>query len=97
MHRHRVVEHIGDHVAVMNRGRIEEAGPASTVLEQPQSSYIRTLIAAVPRIAVSGTQYEGLPDVAGVQRETQSVLGKCPPPSGAKPLGDGITLAQNGR
>jgi len=46
-----VVEYIADQVAVMNRGRIEEAGPARAVLEHPRSEYTRTLLAAVPRIA----------------------------------------------
>ncbi len=46
-----VVEYIADRVAVMNRGRIEESGPAHSVLEQPRSAYTRTLLAAVPRIA----------------------------------------------
>jgi peptide/nickel transport system ATP-binding protein len=48
-----VVEYIADQVAVMNRGRIEEAGPARTVLEHPRNDYTRTLLAAVPRIAVT--------------------------------------------
>jgi len=48
-----VVEYIADQVAVMNRGRIEEAGPARAVLEHPRSEYTRTLLAAVPRIAVA--------------------------------------------
>jgi peptide/nickel transport system ATP-binding protein len=48
-----VVEYIADHVAVMNRGRIEEAGEARRVLEQPGSAYTRTLLAAVPRIRVN--------------------------------------------
>jgi peptide/nickel transport system ATP-binding protein len=46
-----VVEYIADHVAVMQRGRIEEAGEADAVLSRPQSAYTRTLLAAVPRIA----------------------------------------------
>ena len=45
-----VVEYIADEIAVMNRGRIEEAGAARTVLEHPRSEYTRTLLAAVPRI-----------------------------------------------
>ncbi len=45
-----VVEYIADHVAVMNRGRIEEVGEARRVLEQAGSAYTRTLLAAVPRI-----------------------------------------------
>ncbi len=46
-----VVEYIADHIAVMRRGRIEEAGTVERVLEAPQSDYTRTLLAAVPRIA----------------------------------------------
>ena len=45
-----VVEYIADRVAVMNRGRIEEAGEAGRVLAQPTCAYTRTLLAAVPRI-----------------------------------------------
>ena len=50
-----VVEYIADNIAVMQRGRIEEAGPAARVLDAPQSAYTRALLAAVPRIeAVAG-------------------------------------------
>ena len=45
-----VVAYLADHVAVMNRGRIEESGPATEVLQQPQASCTRELLAAVPRI-----------------------------------------------
>jgi peptide/nickel transport system ATP-binding protein len=48
-----VVEYIADHIAVMNRGRVEEAGVANEVLSHPASGYTRTLLAAVPRIAVA--------------------------------------------
>jgi len=47
-----VVEYIADDVAVMNRGRIEEAGSAATVLQRPQCEYTRKLLAAVPRVTV---------------------------------------------
>ncbi len=50
-----VVEYIADHVAVMNGGRIEEAGEARRVLEQPRCDYTKALLAAVPRIEV-GTE-----------------------------------------
>ncbi len=45
-----VVEYIADQVAVMQRGRIEELGPADLVLSTPQSDYTRALLSAVPRI-----------------------------------------------
>ena len=45
-----VVEYLADRIAVMRRGRIEEAGAAHAVLGRPRSDYTRTLLAAVPRI-----------------------------------------------
>ena len=54
-----VVEYIADKVAVMNRGRIEEAGDARTVLEHPRSEYTRTLLAAVPRIQAGISAHVG--------------------------------------
>jgi peptide/nickel transport system ATP-binding protein len=46
-----VVEYIAHDVAVMQRGRLEELGPADAVLRAPRSAYTRALLAAVPRIA----------------------------------------------
>ena len=46
-----VVEFLADDIAVMNRGRIEEQGPAAEVLAAPRSAYTRTLLDAVPRLA----------------------------------------------
>jgi ABC-type glutathione transport system ATPase component len=46
-----VVAEIADRVAVMQHGRIVEAGPAAQVLNAPQHSYTQALIAAVPHRA----------------------------------------------
>ena len=43
-----VVAEIADRVAVMQRGRIVEHGPAKTVLADPQHPYTKALVAAVP-------------------------------------------------
>ncbi|MCL2887839.1 MAG: ABC transporter ATP-binding protein [Elusimicrobia bacterium] len=37
-------------IAVMQHGQIVEHGPANSVLENPQTQYTKTLLAAVPRI-----------------------------------------------
>lgn len=44
-----VVQYISDRIMVMNRGRIEECGPAEEIYFNPQSDYTKKLIAAIPR------------------------------------------------
>src|SRR5690606_16981598 len=44
-----VVQYISDRITVMNRGRIEECGPAEEIYFNPQSDYTKKLIAAIPR------------------------------------------------
>ncbi len=45
-----VVEHISDHVLVMNQGKIVEAASAEAIYENPQHEYTRKLLAAVPKL-----------------------------------------------
>ncbi|MFY7866783.1 dipeptide ABC transporter ATP-binding protein [Roseateles sp.] len=45
-----VVEYLADEVAVMQGGRIVEAGPCELVLTKPQQAYTQGLLAAVPRL-----------------------------------------------
>ena len=47
-----VVEYIADRIAVMRAGRIEEQGDCEAVLGAPQTAYTKTLLAAVPRLAL---------------------------------------------
>ncbi len=44
-----VVHYLSDRIMVMNKGIIEEIGPAETVYHTPQSAYTKRLIAAIPK------------------------------------------------
>ncbi len=48
-----VVSEITDSVIVMRHGEIVEQGPTSSLLDAPQRTYTRSLLAAVPRLRVS--------------------------------------------
>jgi peptide/nickel transport system ATP-binding protein len=55
-HNMSVVEFLADEVAVMYLGKIVEQGSAEQVLRRPQNAYTRALLAAVPRVDVSGME-----------------------------------------
>ncbi|MCF3109815.1 ABC transporter ATP-binding protein [Niabella sp. CC-SYL272] len=44
-----VVRYFSDRIIVMNKGRIEESGPAEAIYENPQSAYTKKLIDSIPR------------------------------------------------
>ncbi|MEL6321816.1 MAG: ABC transporter ATP-binding protein, partial [Cyanobacteria bacterium J06626_14] len=43
-----VVKFMSDRIMVMNKGKIEEIGPANDIYRHPQQEYTRQLIAAIP-------------------------------------------------
>ncbi|MGB3493044.1 MAG: ABC transporter ATP-binding protein [Elainellaceae cyanobacterium] len=43
-----VVKFMSDRIMVMNRGKVEEIGPAEDIYRQPSQAYTRQLIAAIP-------------------------------------------------
>jgi peptide/nickel transport system ATP-binding protein len=43
-----VVKFMSDRIMVMNRGKIEEMGPAEQIYREPQKAYTRQLISAIP-------------------------------------------------
>lgn len=49
-----VVHHVSDRVMVMHAGKIVEEGPVEEVFQHPRDTYTRDLLAALPRIPVSG-------------------------------------------
>src|SRR6266446_2094035 len=50
--------HLADEIAVMDRGRIVEQGPAEAILKQPEHDATRQLLAAVPRITLAPPSLE---------------------------------------
>lgn len=44
-----VVRYFSDRILVMNKGKIEESGPADVIYEHPQSAYTQKLIASIPK------------------------------------------------
>ena len=51
-----VVEFMSDRIMVMNKGQLEEIGPAEQVYREPQQDYTRQLIAAIPTGTVESIQ-----------------------------------------
>ncbi len=65
-HNFGLVADFADHVAVMFRGEIVEAGPTAQVLRSPQHPYTRALIACVPRLGQRQHRLKVI-DYAGIQ------------------------------
>ncbi len=45
-----VVEHMSDHVLVMNKGKVVESGPSDFICKQPEHPYTKKLISSIPAI-----------------------------------------------
>jgi peptide/nickel transport system ATP-binding protein len=58
----RVASQICDEIAVMQKGRIVERGPPSQIFLDPQSSYTRELVAAIPGEGPHGEGKQGQSD-----------------------------------
>ncbi|MGJ7030382.1 ABC transporter ATP-binding protein [Niabella hirudinis] len=55
-----VVRYFSDRIIVMNKGTIEEEGPADQIYEHPKSAYTKRLIEAIPRGGVRPVRPEDL-------------------------------------
>lgn len=49
-----VVKHISDQIMVMQKGKVVELGDADTIYANPQHSYTRNLINAIPQDPMRG-------------------------------------------
>lgn len=45
-----VVEHMSDHIVVMNQGNMVESGPSDFICQQPKHPYTKKLISSIPAI-----------------------------------------------
>jgi microcin C transport system ATP-binding protein len=60
-----IVRKLADDVAVMQRGRIVEAGPVAEVFSRPQHAYTRALLAAEPKGSPPAADAQAKPVVTG--------------------------------
>lgn len=91
-HNNGVVDYLADHIAVMNRGRIEESGLATTELHSPQADFTRVMLAVVPRIGTvaapldrGGALQRAQRPVADSQRPVSIALSRCPQIASMRP------------
>ena len=59
-----VISHIADRVAVMQAGRIVENGTREQVLNRPEHTYTRSLLAAVPTLDPARSRWSGVRSAA---------------------------------
>ena len=97
-----VVRHIADHVIVLYRGRVCEAGPAEAVFAPPCHPYTEALLSAVPSVAevsrTSGLRLDvtrpetgtGCPFHTRCPRKLGPVCEETPPPLVAVPGGHAL-------
>ncbi|MEB3232115.1 MAG: ABC transporter ATP-binding protein [Leptolyngbyaceae bacterium] len=52
-----VVKFMSDRIMVMNRGKVEEIGPADDIYDQPQTAYTKELIAAIPKCTLEQIEF----------------------------------------
>ncbi|MGK7890785.1 MAG: ABC transporter ATP-binding protein [Leptolyngbyaceae cyanobacterium] len=52
-----VVKFMSDRIMVMNKGKVEEIGPADEVYDQPQTAYTKELIAAIPKCTLEQIEF----------------------------------------
>jgi ABC-type dipeptide/oligopeptide/nickel transport system ATPase component len=65
-HNFGLVADFADHVLVMFRGRIVEAGPTAEILRNPQHAYTRALIECVPKLGQKQRRLKVI-DYAGIE------------------------------
>jgi peptide/nickel transport system ATP-binding protein len=52
--------HVGDEIAVLERGRLVEHGSVTQIMQEPQHAATRNLLASTPRMTASGAVAQGL-------------------------------------
>ncbi|MBG6191981.1 peptide/nickel transport system ATP-binding protein [Arthrobacter sp. CAN_A212] len=69
-----VVADLSDHIVVMSKGRIVEAGTAEQIFHNPQHEYTRKLLAAVPHLGQGGEGTDEVDITAALAAATSTEL-----------------------
>ncbi|MHA7141272.1 ABC transporter ATP-binding protein [Arthrobacter sp. Sr33] len=69
-----VVADLADHIVVMSKGRIVEAGTSAQIFHDPQHEYTRKLLAAVPHLGQGGGDTDEVDVTAALAAATRTEL-----------------------
>jgi peptide/nickel transport system ATP-binding protein len=71
-----VVAQVADHLTIMHRGKVVEAGETERLLNSPQNDYARNLISSVPRLDIRTERFPVFGDESDIAVRARGLLQK---------------------